>query len=216
MTAPRVALLRPKRNYEGADYLAKNKNSQGVNLPPTHPLRSRGVGVGVAPKGEDEINEVIKVAAGLSVEDRRDLIARLTLELDAKHDPKSRDVEMWAGALHAALQDALGGALGATVGVMTFKTLVAPSKAWQPMSEFMRRSRIGEAQVVERQAMYNLLAELVVSYARKIAKHTGAPLTAKFLVNCSSNIAGVFDAAFPGYLAAGLAPVVARRFHADK
>lgn len=70
---------------------------------------------------------------------------------------------------------------------------------------------LSELPVVDRQAVYNMLADLLVQHAKELARYTGAPFSVKFIANLAQNISGVFDAAFPGYLEAGLAHVVARR-----
>lgn len=123
---------------------------------------------------------------------------------------------MWATAVHEALQEALGGSLGSTVGPMAVQRIVGTHKAFEPVSEFMAHSRLREVQVVERLALYRLLAELLVAHARKVARHVDAPLSLKLVVNCTNNVAGLFDSAFPGYLGAGLAHIVARRLSAQK
>ncbi|MGL4650229.1 MAG: hypothetical protein ACRC1H_12545 [Caldilineaceae bacterium] len=163
------------------------------------------------PTPTTDLNKALASAQALTEDQRRELIAQLSLDLHSKGTPKDRDIEMWATAVHEALQDALGGALGAQVGVLAVKKVVGAASAWAPVEEFMRRSKLQESQSRERLSLYRLLADLMVNYARKIARHTGAPLSLKLVANCSPHLAGLFDAAFPGYLASGLAHVVAAR-----
>lgn len=75
----------------------------------------------------------------------------------------------------------------------------------------MTSSKLSELRVVERQAVYNLLAELLVEHAGYVARKSGAPLGPKLIGQCTGSLPGVFEASFPGYLAAGLAPILARQ-----
>jgi hypothetical protein len=74
----------------------------------------------------------------------------------------------------------------------------------------MRASKLLDLPVLERQQAYNLVAELLVQYAKVAARRSGAPMSPKLVANCSQNVAGVFDSAFPGYAASGLARMVVR------
>jgi len=168
-------------------------------------------GGGSPPQTDDKIENVVELASTLSPEQQKELLARLSLGLALKPTYRDRDVEMWAVAVHEALQDALGGSLGSSLGPLQVKGLVGSHKAFEPVNEFMVRSRLNENQVRERLALYRILADLVVARTRTVCRHTGAPLALKTVVNNIPNIAAIFDAAFPGYLAAGLAPVVARQ-----
>ena len=216
MTTPRVMLTRPRRNYDGgASVTSSNKKekSPGDTTPLPPLFRGRGEG-GCLPQagGENKnVADLVASASTLSEEQRRELVALLSLDLSSKPTTADRDIEMWATAVHEALQEALGGALGSTVGVLAVKRVVGAHKAFEPVAEFMKRSRLGENQVRERLSVYRLLAELLVAHARKLARYNGAPLSLKLVANCTGSVAGVFDAAFPGYLAAGLAPIVAAR-----
>ena len=216
MSQPRVVLIRPKRSYgAGLSTTSKNKESHG-RIPQGETPQRGGISPGDVPVKEEKqnknFNEAVALASNLSAEQRRDLVAQLSLDLQINGADQSRDIDMWATAIHEALQDALGGSLGSVVGPLAVKRIVGSRSAFEPLAEFMQHSRLGEAQVRERLSLYRLLADLVVAYAKKIAKHTGAPLSLKLVANCSRNVAGLFDSAFPGYLAAGLAHVVARRF----
>lgn len=78
----------------------------------------------------------------------------------------------------------------------------------------MRASRLQDLTVPERLLAYRLLAGLLVDYADDLSRRTGAPLSLRLVTSCADKLAGVFDQAFPGYVAAGLAPVVARQMAA--
>ena len=213
----RVQLVRPPRSYSAARP-ATPPNKEVAGDPHSPPLPLRGRGEGVSPQAADKnLNEAITLASALSEDQRRELLATLSLELQVKQNSgQARDVQMWATAVHEALQEALGGSLGATVGPLAVQRIVGAHKAFEPVAEFMTRSRLREAQVVERLALYRLLAGLLVTYARKVAQFAGVPLSLKLVANNASHVAGLFDAAFPGYLGAGLAHIVARRLSVRK
>ena len=75
----------------------------------------------------------------------------------------------------------------------------------------MADAKLDKLAVPERQSVYNLLADLVVRHAHGISMRSAAPLSPKLVANCSNNVASIFDKAFPGYVRAGLAHIVARQ-----
>lgn len=79
------------------------------------------------------------------------------------------------------------------------------------MRGFMADAKFDQLKVAERQSVYALLAQMVVTQAQAISRNGYAPLGPKLVANCSQNIAGLFDQNFPGYLRAGLAHIVARQ-----
>lgn len=199
----------------------QENESQGYTTPPPLPLgRGKGGVYPTAEEGKNEVSELLSLAHKLSPTQRQELLDHLALSAQTPHRAdagQDRDVEMWSQALARGLQHALGASDGVPGGSMLFRRLVAPATAWKPIADFLTTSKIGDLTVAERQAAFDLLAELVVTQALKIARRSGAPISPKFVVNCTSNIAGVFDSAFPGYLEAGLAHIVARRArHGDR
>ena len=76
--------------------------------------------------------------------------------------------------------------------------------------QFLQQSGLSACTVNERQQAYHILAELVVQHARYVARKSGAPLSPKLVANCMPNLPGVFEDAFPGYLEAGVAAMVAK------
>lgn len=123
---------------------------------------------------------------------------------------KDRDLEMWAEAVHRAMVGAFGPEGGGSVGPGVIRKVVRGGTSWEHVTDFMRTSGLEDLKVNDRQRAYNLLAELVVDHARYVSRRSGAPLSPKLVVNCATNIAGVFENAFPGYLGAGLAQMVVR------
>jgi hypothetical protein len=148
----------------------------------------------------------------LSADDKKKLLDRLLADqmLNAKDTGSDREIAMWAEAVHQALTDLVGGSGGMTAGPVLLRKVLRVGTAWEPIATFMKASKLHDLPVVERQKAYNLLAHLLVRYARQAAARSGAPLAPKLLANCTQNIAGVFESAFPGYVHAGLAKVAVR------
>lgn len=136
--------------------------------------------------------------------------------LDSANTEAARDVQMWSAAVYDALCAAVGGPGAINLGPLSVKKVLGAATAFAPVASFMAVGGMDKLPVVDRQAVYVLLADLLVKHAKGIARHTGTPLALKLVANCTNNIAGVFDNAFPGYLQAGLAPLVARQMHRNQ
>lgn len=147
--------------------------------------------------------------AGLSKEQRQDLLDLLALE--NVQGVGGRELDMWSAAVATALEDAIGASGGAAYGQMLCKRQLGSSSTWKPIEAFMRTSGLIDLVVVERQAVYNLLARLIVDAAGYSARRSGAPLSLKLTASHTGQVNGIFERAFPGYLAAGLAYVVAKQ-----
>lgn len=154
------------------------------------------------------VDDVVSLAAQLSAADRKELLARLALEVQTR-STDSRDLTMWADAVYQRLHEAIGTSEGTGVGPLPVRRLLAAVANWAPVEKFMQDSRLQSLTVPKRLAVYHMLAGLLVDDAQRVARLAGAPLTVKFVAGRSAHIAAVFDTAFPGYLAAGLAHVVA-------
>ncbi len=162
----------------------------------------------------------MSAATKLSKADQQQLLAHLALMASGQDGDQVRDKDMWAAAVTTALVEANGGRPGGVPGQMIVKRSTASGTPWQAVWGFIESSGFSKLQVTERQSVYGLLASLVVKNAVYVSRETGAPLSPRLVANCSNNLAGLFDQAFPGYLRAGLAPIVARRLtgvrHADQ
>ena len=223
MTAHRrVILVRP--DYSASRSLQTRGNS---TTPVAHPS-TRGVCVGGVNSGghahaSTHVCEHAKQAAGvdhlleqvmkLTAAEQKQLLDRAAanhlLSIDSKRE--DRDISMWAAAVYDAFCSAIGGPGAAGVGPQVVRRLLGAAVAWKPVEQFMLAAKLQDLPVVDRQAVYNMLAELLVEQGRSVARYTGAPFSVKLLANMTANVAGLFDDAFPGYLEAGLAHVVARR-----
>ena len=161
--------------------------------------------------GTVELQNLLNLADQLKPKDRKELLDRLALQhgLEVAPTASDRDLNMWSEAVHCALEESLGGEMGAGVGVLAIRRLVGARSAWAPVSEFMRTSKLSDLTVMERQSCYGMLAKLLVDHARYVARQSGAPLGPKLVSPCAGSIRGIVDRAFPGYLAAGLLHVIA-------
>lgn len=155
------------------------------------------------------VDTLLGQAGKLSKQERQDLLDRLALE--NVRPTASRDLDMWSLAVARALEGAIGASGGEAYGQMLCKRQLGLSSTWKPIDAFMHSSGLAALPVVERQAVYNLLADLMVEAAGTIARRAGVSLSLKLTAQQTGQVGGIFERAFPGYIAAGLAPVVARQ-----
>lgn len=187
--------------------------------PPHSPLYGGGeVGGGVIAnrtpeqQQKNEVEQALDVIRQFSPEQQQALLDQLALQTQLQRSTAEiRDVEMWSVAVYESLQKALGGGGAGSAGPMLVKRVVASPSAWRPIAQFMRAGRLTGLKATERNSIYCMLADLLVGHARRVARRSGAPLSVKLVGNCAGSISGVFEAAFPGYLQAGLVPIVARQ-----
>jgi len=208
----RVTLTRPLRKSPA---YVKSKESGVPTSPLPPPYRGgegRGVPLEVLVKEEkNKVGSLLDQASELSATDRKLLLAKLSLGLHHSRSDDPRDLDMWVAAVYEGLQTAFGAGDGAGVGPAAVKRTLGSPACWGPVAEFMGFSKLDQLKVAERQSVYQLLAGLVIKHARYVSSHSGAPMSAKLVGSVSVNIAGIFDQAFPGYLASGLAKMVATR-----
>lgn len=167
---------------------------------------------GNTPRPVDAVEALQNEIKELSLAKKQELSEALLLQIHMERDAsgKSRDLDMWSVAVHSALVRVIGGGSGGVPGPVLVKRLLAPVSIWGPVADFMQASGLDKLKVQERQAAYYTLAELLVGHARAVSKKSRAPLSVKLVGNCTGNLMGVFENAFPGYLQAGLAKVVAK------
>lgn len=221
----RVMLARPLRGTDAPNYAKNKKITEGGDsgrwgvVPPkggsTTPQPHASTG-GQEKKEKATVDDLLTQADALSAADRKTLLARLALKASVGNDGQTRDVDMWSQSVYEGLTDALGYGDGAALGPMVVKRTVGSPSAWAPVAQFMADSKLGQLKVVERQSVYMMLARLVIERAKYVASRSNATLGPKLVGTCAAGIAGVFDAAFPGYLASGLAPLVAKQLVAAR
>lgn len=181
-------------------------SKEGVIYIPSH-----DPGAGLVQKKID-VELLVNLANTLTKADRKNLLTRLALDQQTSPAGADRDMEMWVQAVHASLTASVGAGDGGVGGIIPLKRLLSTTSNWEFVDGFMQRTRFATLTVTQRQAAYNMLARLLVEHSHETAKAVHAPLTPKFVANRLPFLASIFDAAFPGYLAAGLAHLVASRF----
>ncbi len=202
-TSTTTTVLRTRermRSVGDTDVVGSCPRSRAYAQPGTH-----------ASQAEDFVNRIKSLPEG----ERKKILDSLLLESQLNGEAKAtRDLDMWAEAVHRELTRRLGSLDGGLVGPGVVRKLVSAGGSWKPVEQFMATSKLSELTVVERQRAYYMLAELLVRHALVVARRSGAPMSAKLVSNCTGNLAGVFEESFPGYLEAGLARMVAR--HAER
>lgn len=157
------------------------------------------------------LDSIHALVAGLGYQQKQALYDSLAAALrDAS--PADRELDMWASSLYNALVAALGGKGGGVPGPGVIRALCAPRKAWAPVEGFMSANGFTGLKVAERQAVYHLLARLLVERGQAIARRAGIPLGPKLLAHNTGDIAAIVDQAFPGYGASALELVARRMF----
>ena len=155
--------------------------------------------------------DLLSLADQLPATERKTLLAHLALRGQTDESGQTRDKDMWAHAVYNEIVRAFGADGGAGQGPALVKRTLSATAVWAPVADFMRASKLDALTVTERQSVYGMLAKLVVEQALYVARNIGAPLGVKLVANAASNMAAIFDRSFPGYLQAGLAPIVARQ-----
>lgn len=180
-----------------------------------HPPTTRAAEV-KEKKEKPTVASILVEAEGLTSTERAQLIARLALSQQISIKGSERDLDMWATAAYEGLVQELGHEAGAQVGPILVKRSLAAPSAYAPVAAFMVNSGLSLQPVTKRQAVYMMLAKLVIQNAKFIARKSGAPMSAKLIASCAANISSLFDNAFPGYLKSGLAHIVATQLTAQR
>lgn len=218
---PRVLLTRPEYKGKGVTKTTINP-AKDKPTPPTPLTGGMGGGVVAGSPGKSIstgrrigkptfFQEFQTQALALDIQERKELLAQLLLAQAEQADPGT-DVDLWAAAVSSALQATLRGANGVTSGKLLARKLLGVSNAWAPVKDFAVAVGFDSMTRVEKQSAYQLLASLLMEHVRYVARKSGAPLSLKLVASCAPNLAGVFDQAFPGYLASGLAMLPFRQY----
>lgn len=159
-------------------------------------------------KNQNSVDNLLARTNELTPTEKRELLDKLALELNSTGPEKgNRDVEMWASSVHKALTKISGD----SYGILLIKKTLSVGSSWKPVEAFMSTAGFRDCSVIERQGIYNLLAGLLVEYAREVGSHRGIALTPKFVASCATSVAGVFESSFPGYVGSGLAKMVVKQ-----
>jgi len=118
----------------------------------------------------------------------------------------ARDEAMWVTSLLETLAVATTGSRSHSRPSDSVLTQLQDSYA--PVALFMKSAGLYRDKSYERKAVYEFLANLLVSYASTLAHKVGVPLGPRFVLQNLDKLPGIFDASFPGYCEAGLAWMV--------
>lgn len=161
----------------------------------------------------EETHRLIRKLSTLERKEAKDLIS--LLDREAKLVTRSglkpsqimaRDESMWVSSLLEALTLAtIGSRLHSRPSDRVLATL---QDSFAPVALFVKSSGLHRTKSYERKAVYDMLAEMVVSYSCTMANHVGVPLGPRFILQNIDKIPGLFDRAYPGYAEAGLAGMV--------
>lgn len=210
LTRPRVSRHAVNQKIAGEGMGVYTPLKGGIYTPPL-PVPLVG-----GKKEKVSVEEALAFTDRLSPADRKTLLARLALAEQTAKQGTGRDLDMWAQAVYEALVQAVGTEAGAGQGPALLKRSLGLPAAWAPVVAFMEASKLRGLTVTERQSVYALLAKMVIQNARFISRKSGAPMSAKLVSNCATHVASLFDNAFPGYVASGLALMVARQLTGPK
>lgn len=153
-------------------------------------------------------DELLATLGPLSTKETKALLAQLALQTNKTSTARGeRDSETWAACVADALSDAIG---SSSAGQLVRKEMLAAT-AWKPVQAFLEEAGFLDLNVREKRAVYQMLARLLVQHADRISSRRDIPLTPHFVASCAGHIGVVFDGAFPGYLASGLAHIVVKR-----
>lgn len=189
------------------------KNSSPAETDPPPPLKGEGVGGHgeAAAEAGAAIENLVAAFRLLAPRDQKRALALMSLEAQRRPAGDDRDLDLWSSAVHEALVRTLGPSDGAAYGPQVVRRLLAFPVVWGPVEEFLALLKVADMAPAERMAVFRLLASLLVRRARQVAAHADIPMSAKLVSQNAQHLPAIFDAAFPGYIAAGLAGVVARR-----
>ena len=159
-----------------------------------------------------KLQQALDLVATMSATEKKELLSHLALANQSSKKQSSgsnRDHELWLGEVVDALGRVLMSGGRSPSSLALFKRL--QGDCGSTLDTFMEQSGLGKLKIPERVATYRILADMLVKHAEYVARKSGAPLSPKLVMNCVGNLPGLFDSAFPGYLEAGLAPVIIRR-----
>lgn len=153
-------------------------------------------------------DELMAALGPISTKEAKLLLAKLALQhRKTNTNQGERDAETWA----SCVADAMREAVGSTAGAQLIRKEMLATAAWEPVERFLTDARFTDLSVPEKQATYQMLARLLVQYADRIANRRDVTLSPHFVASCAGHIGVVFESAFPGYLASGLAHIVVKR-----
>lgn len=153
------------------------------------------------------LQEVLGFAQQLTSAEQTQLLSYLALQQRSQKISHIGDADLWIAAVLDALNNVLKGTGSLTPGVGVVKKL--HGNTYKDVDAFITANFVG-IKKTERAALYAVLARLLVVHAGQVAHKAQIPLSVKLTFNCCTNLPGLFDLAYPGYLEAGLGMLVIR------
>ncbi len=144
-----------------------------------------------------------KALRGLPRKTQQQLLDYLLLLTHEEANDTDRDLEMWKASCASKLEHHLPGTSTHVPKGTRLHTMLKES--YTILTSFMAGANFGTMTVIQRKAIYEMLATLLVARAKHLASKTTAPLSLRLTFQCAADLPGLFDAAFPGYLESGLA-----------
>lgn len=157
----------------------------------------------------DPVAQVLASVEQLSEKDRALVLAKLALQMkDTFLDSRDeRDLNLWVGAVC----DEVARVTNTGQGRLKARQLLGTKAAWQPVKDQLQVLAPKEATAAQHAAILLFMARMLVEHADSVASFTGAPLTLKFVANCTAHVGALVERAFPGYASAGLLPFVVQK-----
>lgn len=152
------------------------------------------------------LDQVAKLTRKQSQELLDQLALRMRLTDEKRFNP---DLESWSASVHAELNSRLSSEQA--YGLMMVRATLGERENWQPIERLMQSSNLSKRTPAQRKSFYMLLAELLVDHAKHEGRKHAHGLTLRNVARCCVDIASIFDWSFPGYLASGLAYIVAEQ-----
>lgn len=218
MTPKKVLLTRPVRRSCDEE---KKEGNGGVFSPlygggEEKTLSTQMVGPSTKSEAEKEkpLQRALHLVGELTDSDLKTLYDHIALALNernTKGGAQDRDLSLWVTAVYDALTHANGGSPAGMPGPLVFKRLLGARSSWPYIADFLAVLGGETMRPAERLSILRLVAKLLVERCHTISVHARIPLTAKLVANNCAEVAAVFENSFPGYVGAGLVPLLLRR-----
>lgn len=180
-------------------------NGEVINS--THCVRADAGGAALATSSGD-LQGLLNGLDKLTPTERKQLLDHLALQTISTKTDQDRDIAMWSVSVHDGLLATLGGLDMSAYGVIQIRKLLGAAKTWRPVADLATALGMDKLPVTERQYAFHVLAGVLLRFATASAQRTGASLTLPYVVNCCQSIGAAFNAAFPGYIAGGVGPLM--------
>lgn len=161
---------------------------------------------------ENSYLQILEQVKNLNKANKANMLDWLALDaMQSKVASKDRDLGMWIVSVYACLQQANAEGCIACPAPLVLKRLISAGKSYAHLEQFMQSTNLAQAKVTQRQAIYHLLAGILLTHAKQLAAGVQIPLTPTLMLNQCANIVAIVNQALPGYAEAGLLPILAHQ-----